>query len=189
LCARIRALDKRDPLSLTGITHMEQLRYLNGYSPAVLEKVKDLLEQEKLGDHLLRQYPKVHDIRSAKALYQYTMDLKNTYMSKARPLSKVVYDDRIDVIKNALGLHSYIMRVQGSKLKAKNEIQIASVFKKAPEPFLRMIVVHELAHFKEKEHNKAFYQLCQHMEPDYYQLEFDLRLYLTHLDLNGPLYS
>ncbi|WP_317628143.1 YgjP-like metallopeptidase domain-containing protein [Colwellia psychrerythraea] len=27
------------------------------------------------------------------------------------------------------------------------------IFKKAPEAFLTMIVVHELAHLKEKEHN------------------------------------
>ncbi len=47
-----------------------------------------------------------------------------------------------------------------------------------------MIVVHELAHLKEKEHNKAFYQLCCHMEPQYHQLEFDTRLWLTHLSLN-----
>jgi hypothetical protein len=26
------------------------------------------------------------------------------------------------------------------------------------------------------------------MEPDYHQLEFDTRLYLTHLDLFGDLY-
>jgi len=38
--------------------------------------------------------------------------------------------------------------------------------------------VHELAHLKEKEHNKDFYQLCQHMLPDYHQLEFDARLFL-----------
>ena len=31
----------------------------------------------------------------------------------------------------------------------------------------------------EKEHHKAFYQLCQHMESDYHQLELDLRLFLT----------
>jgi predicted metal-dependent hydrolase len=48
-----------------------------------------------------------------------------------------------------------------------------------------MIVVHELAHMKEREHDKAFYQLCAHMEPDYHQLEFDLRLYLTHLESGG----
>lgn len=48
-----------------------------------------------------------------------------------------------------------------------------------PEAFLRMIVVHELAHMKERDHNKAFYQLCEHMEPNYHQLEFDCRVYLS----------
>ncbi len=71
--------------------------------------------------------------------------------------------------------------MQGGKLKAKAEIRVATVFRNAPEPFLRMIVVHELAHLKEKEHNKAFYQLCCHMEPQYHQLEFDTRLWLTQI--------
>ncbi|MHB1589998.1 MAG: YgjP-like metallopeptidase domain-containing protein [Sulfuricella sp.] len=48
-----------------------------------------------------------------------------------------------------------------------------------------MIAVHELAHLKEREHDKAFYQLCAHMEPEYHQNEFNLRLYLTHVDLCG----
>jgi predicted metal-dependent hydrolase len=46
-----------------------------------------------------------------------------------------------------------------------------------------MIVVHELAHLREKEHNRAFYKLCEYMEPAYQRLEFHLRLYLTHLEL------
>jgi predicted metal-dependent hydrolase len=46
-------------------------------------------------------------------------------------------------------------------------------------------VVHELAHFKERDHDKAFYQLCRYMEPVYAQLEFDLRVYLTYLDAGG----
>jgi len=50
-----------------------------------------------------------------------------------------------------------------------------------------MIVVHELAHLKEKQHNKAFYKLCLYMEPEYHQLEFDMRLYLTHIDVAGKL--
>jgi hypothetical protein len=31
--------------------------------------------------------------------------------------------------------------------------------------------------------DKAFYQLCQHMEPNYMQYEFDCRLYLLALAL------
>lgn len=63
--------------------------------------------------------------------------------------------------------------------KRKNEIKVSAIFKTLPEPLLRMVVVHELAHLREKDHSKAFYQLCRHMEPDYHQLELDLRLFLT----------
>ena len=105
------------------------------------------------------------------------------FLRNAPPINKVMYDNKIHVLKNALGLHTAVSRVQGGKLKAKAEIRVATVFRNAPEPFLRMIVVHELAHLKEKEHNKAFYQLCCHMEPQYHQLEFDTRLWLTQLSL------
>ena len=108
-------------------------------------------------------------------------------MKKVAPLSKVLYDGKINVIHNALGSHHFISRVQGNKLKAKNEIRIASMFKLVPEEFLQMIAVHELAHFKEKEHNKAFYKLCEYMQPSYHQVEFDLRLYLTFVDIKGKL--
>jgi predicted metal-dependent hydrolase len=76
--------------------------------------------------------------------------------------------------------------VHGDRLKASREIRIASVFRDAPAEFLKMIVVHELAHMKEAEHDKAFYRLCTHMAPDYHQLEFDLRLYLTDLETPRP---
>jgi predicted metal-dependent hydrolase len=85
-------------------------------------------------------------------------------------------------INNALGTHTQISRVQGGKLKSKNEIRVASILKQLPLPLLQMIVVHELAHLREKDHNKAFYKLCLHMEPGYHQLELDLRLYLTLLE-------
>jgi predicted metal-dependent hydrolase len=62
------------------------------------------------------------------------------------------------------------------------------LFSRMPLEFLKMIVVHELAHLKEKDHNKSFYKLCEYMEPAYHQLEFDLRLYLTHVDMAGSLY-
>ena len=109
-------------------------------------------------------------------------------MRKSPPLSKVRFDDKIDVIHNALGLHSQVSRIQGNKLKAKREIRVASVFKKATQDFLKMIIVHELAHFKERDHNRAFYNLCSHMQADYHQVELDLRLYLTYLQACGQLY-
>lgn len=167
---------------------MSQLKYLSGYPDTVVAQVNTALANQTLGDFLLKKYPKTHTVNTNRALYAYAMDLKNQYMRQSSPLSKVVYDDKLDVLHQALGLHSYVSRVQGNKLKTKNEMRIGAVFKKAPPEFLSMIVVHELAHLKEKEHNKAFYKLCNHMEPNYHQLEFDTRLYLTYLEQVGPLY-
>jgi predicted metal-dependent hydrolase len=89
-------------------------------------------------------------------------------------------------VQQALGTHTAVSRVQGGNLKAKREIRVASLFREAPEPFLKMIVVHELAHLKERQHDKAFYALCQHIEPDYHQLEFDVRLWLTAREFEAP---
>ena len=144
--------------------------YLSGYSPDVQQQAQALLDNERSGDWLLQKYPQAHGLASEKALYDYAQGIKSQYMRSSSPISKVVYDDRIHIINNALGLHTYASRVQGKKLKSKNEIRISSLFRKVPEPFLRMILVHELAHLREKEHGKAFYKLCCYMEPDYHQL-------------------
>ena len=98
----------------------------------------------------------------------------------------MAYDNHLHIVRNALGTHTAVSRVQGNKLKAKREIRIAALFRDAPSDFLRMIVVHELAHLKEREHDRAFYALCQHMEPAYHQYEFDLRLWLTAQKLVTP---
>ena len=162
------------------------MKYLAGYPAPLLEQVRQLLAEDKLGALLGKRYPDgVHDIQTDRALYGYVTELKSEFMRKAEPLSKVMFDNKLHVIRNALGTHTTVSRVQGGKLKAKREIRVASLFKGVPLAWLRMIVVHELAHMKEREHDKAFYALCMHMEPDYQQLEFDLRLYLTHLDMNG----
>jgi predicted metal-dependent hydrolase len=161
------------------------LKYLTAYPDGVRAQVSQLLAAGRLGDLLRQRYPAAHDVRTDKALYAYVQDLKDEFLRNAEPVAKVAFDSKIQVIQHALGLHTAISRVQGSKLKAKHEIRIASVFREAPEPFLRMIAVHELAHLKEKQHDKAFYKLCCWMEPNYHQYEFDLRLYLTQLELSG----
>ena len=167
---------------------MNTLRYIAHYPDTLKAQAKRLIEEEKLGAYLLSKYPEPHAIKSDRALYDYAVSIKNSAMRKSEPLSKVCFDGKIHVINSALGMHTYAKRLQGSKIRTKNEIRVAVLFKNVPEPFLRMIVVHELAHFKEKEHGKAFYKLCEHMEPFYHQLEFDLRLYLTHLEQFGALY-
>jgi len=167
----------------------KRLKYLNHYPEALQKQVEALISEGKLEAYLLGKYPQAHTYKTDKALFNYTLDLKNSYMKKSAPLSKVHFDGKIHVINNALGTHHYISRVQGSKLKSKNEIRISTLFREVPEPFLAMIVVHELAHFKEKEHQKAFYKLCEYMEPNYHQYEFDLRVYLTLMDRGQKLWQ
>ncbi len=167
---------------------MKSLKYLEHYPEQIKNQVRFLIEQEKLDKYLLSKYPKAHDIKSDKALYDYTIELKNSFLKKSLPLSKVQYDGKINVINDALGMHTFISRVQGGKLKSKNEVKIATIFKNSPEEFLRMIVVHELSHIKEKKHDKAFYKLCTYIEPNYHQYELDLRIYLTYVERFSKLY-
>jgi predicted metal-dependent hydrolase len=166
---------------------MTALKYLSGYSEPLQTQVRELIAQGRLGEWLRNKYGEAHAVRNDKALYEYTAALKDRYLRRSEPLDKVIFDNKLQVVRHALGTHTALSRVQGSRLKASREIRIASVFRDAPAEFLRMIVVHELAHLKQYEHNKAFYQLCTHMAPDYHQLEFDLRVYLTHLESARPV--
>ena len=164
---------------------MNSPKYLSGYPPALVAQVENLIRQNRLSEILLQRYPQPHTVRTDNALYEYVITLKNNYLRNSGQLSKVAYDNKIQVIQHALGTHTRISRVQGSQLTAKRELRVASIFKEMPLEFLRMIVVHELAHIKQRQHDKAFYQLCQHMETDYAQLELELRTYLYYLELGG----
>ena len=163
---------------------MQPMKYLGAYPPALQEKVRHLIAEQQLGRYLADRYPHKHAVQTDRVLYQYCADLKREFLRVGPAIDKVVYDSKLDVLRHALGLHTAISRVQGGKLKAKKEIRVASLFKDAAPEFLRMIVVHELAHLKESDHNKAFYRLCEFMQPGYHQIEFDLRLYLTKRDMD-----
>ena len=162
------------------------MKYLAGYPSELLAQVRDLIATDRAVESLNRRYPESHDVCSDGALYDYVLELKGRHMRNAGPIAKVVYDGRLHLVQQALGTHTTVSRIQGGNLKAKREIRIASLFRQAPAAFLRMIVVHELAHLKEREHGKPFYALCTHMEPDYHQLEFDVRLWLTLLEPAPP---
>lgn len=162
---------------------MQPLRYLQAYPQHLQDQVRQLIAEERLGGYLEKRYPGRHEVQSDKALYAYAMQLKQEHMRNAPAVDKVLYDNKLDVVQRALGLNTAISRVQGGKLKAKKEIRVASLFKEAAPEFLQMILVHELAHLRERDHNKAFYQLCEYMLPSYHQLEFDLRVYLTWREL------
>lgn len=162
---------------------MDEFRYLRGYGERVMDQVRALIDSGRLAQVLRDRYSAGHEVRDDKALFEYVVAIKERYMRKAEPLNKVVYDNKLHVVKHALGTHTAISRNHGGKLKAAREIRIATLFRDAPAEFLEMIAVHELAHLKHRDHDKSFYQLCEHMSPHYHQLEFDLRLYLTQIEL------
>lgn len=123
---------------------MSALKYLLHYPPSLLAQVQARLDDGSLGDWLASRYPDSHQVQSDNALYQYVGALKQRYLKNAPAPTKVLFDSQQHPVKGTLGTNTQISRVQGGKLKAKHEIRIAALFRDAPEPFLRMIVVHEL---------------------------------------------
>lgn len=154
------------------------LPLLAGYPATLQAQVRALLAAGTLGPALLRAYPQPHAIRTDAALYAHASALKARYLRNAPALAKVAFEGRLQIDQRALGTLTAVSRVQGGRLTAKRELRVAAVFKDAPAAMLDMIVVHELAHLKEREHGKAFYALCEHMLAGYHQIEFDTRLFL-----------
>lgn len=145
--------------------------------------MRTLINEQRLGDVLAKRYPGTHDYATDKALWQYTQDLKNQFLRNAPPINKVMYDNKIHVLKKRARVTYRCFSCAGRQAESKGGDPRRYRVSQRAGTVLRMIVVHELAHLKEKEHNKAFYQLCCHMEPQYHQLEFDTRLWLTQLSL------
>jgi len=156
------------------------MNYLAAYPEEIQLEVQSLASRNRLVEMIKHRYFSLHDIKSDNALYRYVMGLKNTYFRHVRSPDKIVFANDFRSIQRALGLNTIVYTVQGDKLKSKTEIKIASLFKHLPIEFLKMIVAHELAHLKEREHNKAFYKLCLTLEQNYHHIEFDLRICLTY---------
>lgn len=78
---------------------MSNLTYLQGYPEQLLSQVRTLINEQRLGDVLAKRYPGTHDYATDKALWQYTQDLKNQFLRNAPPINKVMYDNKIHVLK------------------------------------------------------------------------------------------
>lgn len=82
---------------------MSNLTYLQGYPEHLLSQVRTLINEQRLGDVLAKRYPGTHDYSTDKALWQYTQDLKNQFLRNAPPITKVMYDNKIHVLKTRSG--------------------------------------------------------------------------------------
>lgn len=58
---------------------MHELTYLAGYPSQWTDQVKQLIDEQRLATVLLKKYPRAHGIKTDKALYEYTMDIKNRF--------------------------------------------------------------------------------------------------------------
>ena len=102
--------------------------------------------------------------------------------------AKACLPERVAYYSERMGLYPTQVRITGARTRfgscsSQGHICFSWRLMQYPPEAIDYVVVHELAHLKEKEHNKAFYQVCCHMEPQYHQLEFDTRLWLTQLSL------
>lgn len=154
------------------------LSFLEEYSQEEQSEIRSLMEEGKLESYINARYPEKHDIITDKALFTYTQGIRKKYMKKCPPAHKVVFDDKNETAYNALGDKDNELILTDNGHKIKNVMRIASLFKTAPAELFYMVVVHELAHLKDREHSRNFYRLCEHMDNDYYEHENDLKLYL-----------
>jgi len=164
-------------------------KYIQHYPESIRQQVTTMISENRLGSYLLKKYPTCHAIKNDSQLYTYAQELKKQTMKQSAPLKQIVYDCKLSVSHAALGLNTHRVQNHGKKLKASKSIKISSLFQTVPEPFLKMIVAHELAHIREMEHNKQFYKLCEHIAPGYSEVELDLRLYLTLKELGEDIYQ
>jgi len=162
--------------------------YFQGYPQNIKDQVEQLRADGQVKSYLLKKYPSGHQINTDKQLFEYANGLKQQFMKKSPHINRVKYEKQKDLIRHALGTHTFISRNHGGKLKSKHEIRVALSLKSAPEEMLKMLVVHELAHFKEKDHNKAFYNLCEYMQPNYCEVELDTLLFLSLIEQGEELY-
>ena len=65
------------------------------------------------------------------------MELKNRYLKSSAPLSKVIFDGKISVIKDALGLHTYVSRVQAASSRPRTDPYRRPVQGRPIPPFSR----------------------------------------------------
>ena len=161
------------------------LKFLQHYPATLQDKIRQLQARNMLGDYISQRYPEAHLIQTDKALYQYSNEIKQNFLRNAPMLDKVHYDNKLGIEHHALGLNKAISRVQGGKLKAKKEIKISAFFKTSPAEFLRMIVVHELAHLKEMNHSAKFWAIVERICPDYKVAEKELKAWSARLHQIG----
>lgn len=73
---------------------MTSLKYLSSYAPELQQQIAQLLAQDRLTAYLLQNYPTVNKVANDAALRDYVIGIKNQYLRKSQPLSKIAFDKK-----------------------------------------------------------------------------------------------
>ncbi len=125
------------------------------------------------------------DLESFKTAKAWKSFFQQTLQEYARPL--------LDHYSNLLGYQDVPLRI--ALLKAKwgscssdQKILLNQSLVHLPNPLIRYVIVHEVAHLREKHHQKAFWNLVEQLLPDYRIWRKQLKnMLLTDLDWKDNL--
>lgn len=86
--------------------------------------------------------------------------------------ARIVFPARVDYFARQMKVDYGTVTIRGQKTRwgscsAKGNLNFNWKLMLAPEPVLDYVVVHELAHRKQMNHSKAFYQAVAEIMPDY----------------------
>jgi len=131
----------------------------------------------------LKKHPIPHAITDDEKLREYVAGLKKKFRIRGPAVAKIAFDGRMSQDEFLLGQKRSRPAPPARKAPRKVELLVSSKLKRAPLAFLEHVVVHEFAHFKDKEHGKRFLDLCASMQPEFLSVEIDLLWFLFYKDV------
>jgi len=73
------------------------------------------------------------------------------------------------------------MKTKWASLSTRKNLTINKLAKYLPDYLIEYIIIHELAHFKQKRHNEFFWEIISHRYKNYQELERELFIYWFRL--------
>ena len=111
------------------------LPYLQSYPASLQQQAGSLVQSGKLGQWLLQRHPQPHQMRSDKALHAYVMGLKGEHMRNSAALAKVVYDSKLQLVYQALGIHVRTGKTMAARPSRAMRSALAACSSMRPRPF------------------------------------------------------
>ncbi len=101
-------------------------------------------------------------------------DLEKSEIEKLRFIAKQYIPERVQYYSNVMNLYPTNIKITSAKTRfgscnSKNTVCFSLFLMKYPKDAIDYVVVHELAHIKEKNHSARFYSIIESVMPDYKQ--------------------